>query len=75
MKAILEFNLPEDKQDFDFATQGSNWWNVCWEMDQWLRRQTKHIPHTMSDDTYIALEECREKLREIISENNLNLDQ
>ena len=75
MKAILEFNLPEDKQDFDFATQGSNWWNVCWEMDQWLRGQTKHAPDDMSDDTYKALEECREKLREIISENNLYLDQ
>ena len=75
MKAILEFHLPEDKQDFDFATQGSNWWNVCWEMDQWLRRQTKHAPDDMSDDTYKALEQCREKLREIISENNLYLDQ
>ena len=75
MKAILEFELPEDKQDFDFATQGSDWWNVCWEMDQWLRGQTKHAPDTMSDDTYKALEECRDKLREIISENNLNLDQ
>ena len=74
MQAKLIFNLPEDKQDFDFATQGSNWWNVCWEMDQWLRGQTKHAPDDMSDDTYKALEECREKLREIISENNLYLD-
>ena len=74
MKAILEFELPEDKQDFDFATQGSNWWNVCWEMDQWLRGQLKHPPDDMSDDTYKALEECREKLREIINDNNLNLD-
>ena len=71
----IKFELPEDKQDFDFATQGSNWWNVCWEMDQWLRGQTKHAPDDMSDDTYKALEECREKLREIISENNLYLDQ
>ena len=75
MRAILEFELPEDKQDFDFATQGSDWWNVCWEMDQWLRANTKYAPDTMSDDTYKALEECRDKLREIISENNLNLDQ
>ena len=75
MKAILEFNLHEDKQDFDFATQGLNWWNVCWEMDQWLRGQIKHSPDDMSDDTYKALEGCREKLQEIISENNLYLDQ
>ena len=75
MKATLEFNLPEDKQDFDFATQGSDWWNVCWDMDQWLRGQMKYPSGDMSDDTYRALEECREKLREIIDDNNLNLDQ
>jgi hypothetical protein len=74
MKAKLIFNLPEDKQDFDFATQGSNWWSVCWEMDQWLRGQTKHAPDSMSDDTYKALEECRDKLIDLINDNNLNLD-
>jgi hypothetical protein len=44
MKAkTLEFNLPEDKQDFDFATQGSDWWNVCWDMDQWLEENETSI--------------------------------
>ena len=33
MKAILKFNLPEEKSEFNFATQGLDWWNVCWEMD------------------------------------------
>ena len=75
MKAILEFELPEDKQDFDFATQGSDWWNVCWEMDQWLRGQMKHPVGDMSNDTYEALQKCREKLREFIHDSNLNLDQ
>jgi hypothetical protein len=75
MKAKLIFKLPKEKQDFDFAVQGSDWWNVCWEMDRWLRGLTKHAPDSMSDDTYKALEECIDKLRELISENNLNVDQ
>jgi hypothetical protein len=75
MKAILEFDLPEEKQDFDFATQGGDWWNVCWQMDQWLRGQTKHAPDNMSDDTYKTLEECRDKLRELITNNGLDIDQ
>ena len=75
MKATLEFNLPEDKQDFDFATQGSNWWSVCWEMDQWLRGNTKHAPDSMSDDEYKAYERCRDKLRELIDNSGLDLDQ
>ena len=75
MKAILEFNLPEEKSEFNFANKGSDWWSVCWEMDQWLRGQIKHAPDSMSDDTYKTLELCRAKLRELIDEDGLNLDQ
>jgi hypothetical protein len=75
MKAILEFNLPEDKQDFNFATQGGDWWNVCWEMDQWLRAQYKYMPDDQfnkdKDDAYL---EVREMLIEIMNENGVNLE-
>jgi hypothetical protein len=75
MKAILEFKLPEDKKDFDFASQGLAWWSVCWDMDQWLRGQMKHPAGDMSDDTYEAFQKCREQLRELIHDSNLNLEQ
>ena len=76
MKAILEFNLPEERQDFDFATQGSDWWNVCWGMDQWLRGQIKYMPdEEYSEDKYDTYVKCREKLLQLITENNLNIDQ
>jgi hypothetical protein len=44
MKAILEFNLPEEQTDFYLATKGKDWWKVCWDMEQWLRQQNKHMP-------------------------------
>ena len=75
MKATLEFNLPEEKSEFNFANKGSDWWHVCWEMDQWLRGNTKHAPDSMSEDEYNAYERCREKLRELIDSQGLNLDQ
>jgi hypothetical protein len=75
MKAILEFNLPEDKGDFDFAVRGLDWSIVCWDMDQWLRGQIKYAPDSMSDDTYKAFKQCREQLREFISDYNLNLEE
>jgi hypothetical protein len=75
MKAKLEFNLPEDQQEFNFATQGSDWWNVCWNMDQWLRANTKHAPDLMPVDEYNAYERCREELRDLINSRGLNLDQ
>ena len=75
MKAILEFNLPEDQQEFNLATKGSNWWNVCWDMDQWLRAQYKYMPdEKYSKEKYDAYYEAREKLFELISENGVSLD-
>ena len=75
MKATLEFNLPEDQQEFNFATKGSNWWNVCWDMDQWLRTQYKYMPDAeYSEDKYNAYYEARLKLNEIINENGVNLE-
>ena len=75
MKAILEFNLPEDDQEFKLATKASDWWNVCWQMDQWLRTQYKYMPDTeYSKDKYETYEKCREQLREIMFENGVSLD-
>lgn len=75
MKAILEFNLPEDNQDFKLATKGSDWWHVCWEMDQWLRAQYKYMPDEgYSKEKYDAYYEAREKLFELMSENGVNLN-
>jgi hypothetical protein len=75
MEAILKFNLPEDKQDFDLATQGSDWWNVCWEMDQWLRAQYKYMSdEEYSADKYETYEKCREHLRELMVEYNVKFE-
>lgn len=75
MKAILEFNLPEDQADFELATKGSKWWNVCWDMDQWLRQQYKYMPdEEYSEDRYNTYVEAREKLFQLMNENGVSLD-
>tara|TARA_R110000796_G_scaffold35258_1_gene90753 strand:- start:153 stop:380 length:228 start_codon:yes stop_codon:yes gene_type:complete len=74
MKAILEFNLPEDNHEFRLASNANDIHWVMWDMDQWLRGMTKHAPDDMSEDTYNALELCREKLHEIMNERNINFD-
>ena len=75
MKAILEFNLPEDNQEFKLATKGKDWWNVCWEMDQWLRAQYKYMPdEKYSKGKYDAYYEAIEKLFELMNENGVSLD-
>jgi hypothetical protein len=74
MKAKLEFNLPEDGEDFTNAVNGTKWKIAMWDLDQWLRSQTKYAPDTMSDDTYKALESCRDELRRIVGDSNLDLE-
>ena len=75
MKAILEFNLPEDNQEFKLATKALDLWHVCWEMDQWLRAQYKYMPDEgYSKDKYAAYYEAREKLFELMQQNGVSLD-
>jgi hypothetical protein len=73
MKAKLEFNLPEDQTEYQMVNDASKMFNVIWDMKQWLRSQTKYAPDSMSDDTYKAFEECKEKLNELMNENNIEL--
>ena len=67
MKATLEFNLPEDQDDFNYANNGFKYYMALVEMDEWLRSEYKY---NGKEEMY----EVREKLREIIFENNVKLD-
>jgi hypothetical protein len=74
MKAILEFNLPDDNQEFLLATKGLDFWSVLWELDQDLRAKTKYAPDNLPQDKYDAYQEVRDKLYELMSESNITFD-
>jgi len=74
MKAILEFNLPEDNQEFTVATNGLNFWHVLYDLDQSLRSKTKYAPDDLPEDKYNAYQEIRDELRELMSDHNVNFD-
>ena len=74
MKAILEFNLPDDQQDFDLATKGLKFWNILWELDQSLRSKTKYAPDDLPQDKYDAYQEVRNELRELMLNNDISFD-
>jgi len=42
MKAILEFNLPEDKEEFDAASKGMEWALLVLHIDQFIRNKIKY---------------------------------
>ena len=74
MKAILEFNLPDDQQEYDLANSGLAFWHVLWELDQELRANTKYVPDDMTDDDYDAYQKIRDKLHELMNNYNVNLE-
>jgi len=66
-KAILEFNLPEDAEQFMLAVKGWDMMQVISELDEDLRVQTKYAPDTMSQEVYDTLKQTRNKLRELMA--------
>jgi hypothetical protein len=73
MKAVLEFDLPEDNKDFEAAINGHKYKSAHWDFDQLLRSEIKY--KDLSEDTYKAYKFCREELRKILAEDNLFIEQ
>ena len=74
MKATLEFNLPDDNQEFELATKGLKFWSILWELDQELRAKTKYAPDDLPQDKYDAYQEIRDYLHELMNENMISFD-
>ena len=69
MKAILEFDLPEDKDAYALATHGNDYWRCLWELDQQLRGYLKH-----GTGGFSTPEEVMEFVRDYIH-TNVDLDE
>lgn len=71
MKAIMEFNLPEEREEMYDALDGGKWKQAMWDLDQHYRGIMKH-----GDDETAAenAEKVRDKIREICDDWGLNLD-
>ena len=72
MKAILEFELPDDKENFDAAAKGMEWALLVWDLDQQLRNWIKD--EELTDDPIHVLESVRELLNELLIDNGLKGD-
>ena len=67
MKAILEFNLPEDKEEFDAASKGMDWAVLAWDIDQFIRNKIKY-----EQDKDGILQLVRDRLHFNMEEKGLN---
>jgi hypothetical protein len=72
MKAKLIFDLPEESHEWDNAIQGSKMRSTLWEFDQWLRSKIKY--EDLNDEQYQVYQGCRDHLRTLLIENNIDID-
>lgn len=69
MKAILEFELPEDKENFNAASRGMDWALVVWDMDQIMHKKVKY--EELSDDSRKTIEELRLTMSDMLINRGL----
>ena len=77
MKGILEFNLDDsvDEAAYMRAVKSTKLAIALWDIDQYLRSQTKYAPDSMPPEAYDALLGARDKLHEIMSDHSIDLDE
>ena len=72
MEAILKFDLPEDKEEFDVATKAIDWAILAWDIDQYIRNrlkyQTEKLQTTSANE---ELELLRNELHNLMQEEGL----
>jgi len=69
MKAILEFNLPEETVEHHDALHGMDWKLCLGDLDQELRNAQRY-GHTFKDADE-AVDHFRKRLHEIITDHGL----
>lgn len=62
MKAILEFNLPEESEEFDLANRAGEVSGILWDVSQKIRERLKYNDTPLADDVRKFLEELQRDL-------------
>jgi len=73
MKAILEFNLPEDSLEYKQVTKSNDMANALWDITHNTKKQLHYISEGEEQDKGIDL--VFNKIYEILEDNNINTDE
>jgi hypothetical protein len=73
MKAILEFDLPDDHYEHKVAIEGIKYMCVLTELDEWFRSKLKY-DSTLDEKQYEVYEKSREQLRDIMYNNGVTFN-
>jgi len=68
MKAKLEFNLPEENEEFSNAIRGVDYLCVLSAIREWFREVLKHNIEHMNETELQVVERCRDKFFQILDD-------
>lgn len=71
MKAILEFDLPEEQVEFNLAVNGNKWSFVAWKVDQELRSKIKYS-ESITEEQRDIYQEVRNLINDFMVEQSLD---
>lgn len=66
-EAILRFNLPEETEEHQTATDGGKWKSLVWNLDQWLRNEIKYNGKN-------EYQPVRDMIHEMLNDASLNIE-
>ena len=69
MKAIIQFNLPEEEQEYKRCNSATDLCSFIWDFQNYLREQWKY--REAPADAY----QIYQAFFEILQENNINLEE
>jgi hypothetical protein len=73
MKAILEFNLPEETESYELAMNGCHYLFALQELDNYLRSQLKYND-SLNEEQCHLIESIRTKLYEELNERGVTIN-
>lgn len=73
MKATLEFNLPEDYNEFEMAVLTSNYHSFIFDFNNFLRGELKYKSDDKSEDYINALEMVKKAYTDMLIDYKITL--
>ena len=72
MEAILKFDLPDDKTEFDTASKAMDWAILAWDIEQYIRNRLKYQTEKLNTSSAKEeLELLRYELHNLMEDSGL----
>lgn len=71
MKAILEFELPDDQEEYKLAVNAPKMYSALWDIKQLIRSKLKYNPDSLTDAELKQWEIMQDEFYLILDEQNI----